>query len=423
MPEPLSPNSDNSSKIVTPKTVGDINDIFNRLDDDADKRESEKKTSEKDKEEDKGNKESKGDEDSEDDESIELKTDEEDEEKLDLSKSDEEEIEINAPPRKRDLLRDYPDLFKKHPFLEKMLYRDKEYSELFGSFDDAKEIAEKSEIFNNFETQLLSGKTDDILKSVKENDVKAFNKIVDDYLPALARVDKDAYYEVVGNMGKQLIMEMVREANSSNNDELKSAALAINQFLFGTSTYSPPQKRVNEKVDSEKNEIEQERLNHLQERFEESRDDLQTKVDNILRSTINEYIDPRGTMTSYVKKNAIKDALDSLHSSLGSDSSIKRSLDKLWRAAVESKFSKESLGRIQSFYLSKAKNSLPTAIKKARTEALKETAPVSREKQEDDSDEVTTPRRGHAPAGRPSQQNKKDGIKQGESVTDFFMRD
>src|SRR3990167_4169941 len=107
-----------------------------------------------------------------DDEEIELKDKDEETEKLDLTKED-EEVEIDTPPRKQQILKDYPDLFKKYPFLEKVLYRDKEYRELFGSFDDAKEIAEKADIFKSFESQLLSGNTTEILKNVKETEPKA----------------------------------------------------------------------------------------------------------------------------------------------------------------------------------------------------------------------------------------------------------
>src|SRR5438105_15498913 len=108
------------------------------------------------------------------------------------------------------------------------MYRDKQYNELFGSFDDAKDIAERSQTFDQFESQLLSGNTEEVLKNVRETDEKAFNIIVDEYLPTLAKVDKEAYFHVVGNLNKRLIMEMVQEANDTNNDDLKQAALLVN---------------------------------------------------------------------------------------------------------------------------------------------------------------------------------------------------
>jgi hypothetical protein len=411
MPEILSPDS--SVKIPTPKTADDINDMFKDLDKTIPADKPEKK-------EVKPEKEIAEPEDEEDEDDLELVEPDEDIEKLDLAKPD-DVGDIEAPPRKKEILKEYPELFKKFPFLEKMMYRDREYSQLFGSFDDAKEIAERSESFNSFETQLLAGNTEEILKGVKETDEKAFNIIVDDYLPTLAKVDKDAYFHVVGNLNRRLIMEMVQEANDTDNEDLKQAALLVNQFVFGSSKFVAPSNRVEKKPAGEDSEAEQERLSFTKERFETARDDLQTRVDNTLRATISDYIDPKGNMTSYVKKNAIADAMRILSSSIASDGSVVKNLDRLWRSAFESKFSKDSLSKIQSFYLSKAKSNLRNAILKARTEALKDLSP-RREKEEVEEEDSTRQRKTITP-GKPSQQKGKSEQRKGESVADFFARD
>ncbi len=348
--EVLSPD-----KPKTPSTADDINDLFNELD----KEEEEKPPKREVEEEEKSIKAKE----EKEEEELELVEPEEEIEKIDLK--EDEELEIEAPPRRKEILAKYPDLFKTFPFLDKILTRDRQYNELFGSFDDAKELAERSEAFNEFEQQLLAGDTSQILSEVKTSDEQAFNKIVDDYLPTLAKVDREAYFHVVGNLNRRLIMEMVQEANDTNNDDLKQAALLVNQFVFGTSKFTAPLARV-EKADSKKDEVEQERLSLVKERFESARDDLQTRVDNTLRATISDYIDPKGAMSPYVKKNAVADAMRYLNSAIESDSGVAKNLDRLWRSAFDSKFSRDSLGRIQSFYLSKAKGNLKAAIMKER---------------------------------------------------------
>ena len=408
------------TKPTSPKTADDINDLFKTIDTET----KEPETKEKEVKEPKKEKEPKDDEqeDEQEDDDLELVEPDDDVEKLDLEEKD-EISDIEAPPRKKEILKEYPELFKKFPFLEKMMYRDKQITELFGSFDDAKEVAEKSEVFNNFETQLLSGNTEEILKSVKETDEKAFNLIVDDYLPTLAKVDKEAYFHVVGNLNKRLIMEMVQEANDTDNDDLKQAALLVNQFVFGSAKFVPPVARV-AKPDEKSSEAEAERLSFVKERFEVARDDLQSRVDNILRATISDYIDPKGNMSSYVKKNAVADAMKILTASIASDPSVGKNLNQLWRSVFDSKFSKDTLGRVQSFYLSKAKGKLKTAIIKARAEALKDARPANRDKETDDDIEETPRKTRNITPGRPaSQPQNKNGMKKGESVSDFFMRD
>jgi hypothetical protein len=406
MPEVLSPDA----KPVTAKTADDINDLFKELDNEPEPKEPKEV---------KEPKEEKEDIETKTDDELELVEPDDDIEKIDLAKP-EDDLEISAPPRKKEILKEYPEIFKKFPFLEKMMYRDREYTQLFGSFDDAKEIAEKAENFNSFETQLLAGNTEEVLKNVKEADERAFNIIVDDYLPTLAKVDKEAYFHVIGNLNKRLISEMYQEAKNTSNDELLQAALLVNQFVFGTSKWTPPTNRVDRSADTKVDEVENERLSFVKERFESSRDDIQGKVDNTLKATISEYIDPKNQMSPYVKKNAVIDAMRILTNSISDNPDVSKQLDKLWRAAFDAKFSKDSLNKIQSFYLGRARGGLKNAILKARAEALKD-APAKREKEEDQ--EETSPIRRTIRPGSPSQPRNKSEMKKGESVTEFFMRD
>lgn len=409
-----------SSEVVDKPAIGGksqtadaINDLFKELDTETPVEEEKEPKKPKEKEEPK-----------EEEDELELAEPEEEIEKIDLKEED--TLEIDAPPRKKEILKKYPDVFKDFPFLEKILYRDRQYNELFGSFDDAKEIAEKSEIFNSFESQLLAGDTEQILKEVKDADEKAFNTIVDEYLPTLHKVSKEAYQHVVGNLNKRLIMEMVAEAEDTKDEDLKQAALIVNRFVFGSSKFVPPSRLVEKVADDKKSEVETERLAFVQERFESARDDLQTKVDNTLRATISDYIDPRGNMSAYVKKNAVADAMRLLSQAVADDPSVQKNLGNLWKASFAAKFSKDSLGKIQSFYLSKAKANLKNAILKARAEALKDARPESRTKETDVEEEENprqSTRRQPAP-GKPRQERgKNDGPRKGESVADFFARD
>lgn len=421
MPLPNNESQVNVPKAPPAKSADDVLDILNTVDDEIPPEDKTPARAKPDKEDEPPP------DDKEDDE-LELVEPDEEVEKLDLTKED-DDLTIDAPPRKKEILKEYPELFKKFPFIEKMLYRDRQYNELFGSFDDAKEAHERAENFSEIEKQLLAGSTEQLLRDVKESDERAYNIIVDDYLTTLAKVDREAYLHVTGNLNKRLIMEMVAEAKESDNKELQEAAVILHQFIFGNSKFEPPKSRVDRSSENneEKNKIEQERIAHEKERFEEARDTLQTRVDNTLRATVSEYIDPRGNMSSYVKKNAINDAMRYLGELINQDKSVQKNLDRLWRAAYENRYSRDSTGKIQSYYLSRAKANLKQAIMKARTEALKD-RPANRDKETDDETreerEETPALRRRIQTGRPAPARTEKGqMKKGESVTDFFMRD
>jgi len=260
---------------------------------------------------------------------------------------------------------------------------------------------------------LLGGSAESILKAVKENNQDAYNKLVDNYLPSLAKVDQQAFHHVVGNVIKQTIIGMYQESRTTQNDALANAAVILNQFVFGTSNFAPP-SQLAKPESPDKSELQSERQKFIQERFETTRDDLATKVANTLKATIEQNIDPRESMTDYVKKNASRDAMEQLNSLIDKDTRFRAILDKLWEKAFQSNFSKDSVDKIRSAYFSKAKTLLPTVIKQARNSALKGLG-----KQTDSVD-----RRGPIPPGKTTTQGSRSPqLKSGMSTLDFFMQD
>jgi hypothetical protein len=101
-------------------------------------------------------------------------------------------------------------------------------------------------------------------------------------------------------------------------------------------------------------------------------------------------------------------------------------LDRLWEKAFEKNFDKESVDRIKSAYLSKAKTLLPSVIKKARNDALKGLG--KRVKEEEEETPTSTDRKGPITAGRSTSQSsgkikKASDIPRGMSTLDVLMQD
>lgn len=423
-------NTPSNNDVKSHMSADDINDAFKSVDNEDEVELAETKDDEevldlKDKKKDKKeSKKAKSEEDSE--EEPEEDEQEDSEEDDDSEEEEEDKIEIDAPPRKKEILKAFPDFFKKFPFMEKMMYRDKQYTELFGSFDDAKEAHNKAESLDEFETDLLKGNTVPILKSLKEQDPKAFDKLVDNYLPALASVDKDAYAEITGNVAKLIIMNLVQRGKETGKEVYNEAALFLNEHLFGSTSFTPIKPRVTEEPKDDK--LEAERKAFIQEKFNDARGDIQTKVDNTLRATISQYIDPNDQLSAFSKKHAINEALSMLHGVINQDGDFRKHLDNLWRGAFGARFSQDSKDKIRSAYLGNAKKYLPSIIKKARAEALKDINPKKKQADEDEDDyseksERKTPKKGRIAPGHPRQ--IKGGVerKQGESVLDFLSRD
>src|SRR6187399_3547761 len=163
------------------------------------------------------------------------------EEELDGPK--EEDLELMTPVRRREILAKYPKLFKDFPYLEKAYYREQQFTEILPTVNDARVAVEKASILDNAERQIQSGDIGPILAAAKADGQETFNRIADNYLPALRAVDQQAYYHVLGNVIKDTIITMVREGRALGDQgaPLQAAANVLNQFIFGSQNFTPPQ--------------------------------------------------------------------------------------------------------------------------------------------------------------------------------------
>jgi len=354
---------------------------------------------------------------------IELEEKEEDEDKVE---PDEEDLELVSAPRRKEILGAYPDLFKKFPYLEKAFYREQKYTEVLPTIQDAEEAIEARNQFRQFESELLGGKTENVLKQVKESDQNAFAKIVDDYLPSLARVDRTAFNHVIASVAQNFATAMASEANNTNNENLMQAAHLLHQFIFGTSQPKPVGNfSKQEEKNPERDRLEQERSQFNQQRLDLATGDIQSKVENTIKATIDRHIDPKGQMTDYVKRVAIKDAMEDLSKLIDGDSRFQVLKDKLWEKACMNNLSRRELETIKATYLDKAKTYLPAVIKKSRSAALQG---LGKRIAGDKSDEsplpvgrTATPRKQQSGNGQVSK--GKENPSHGKSTIDFFNED
>lgn len=334
----------------------------------------------------------------------------------------EEDIDLITPVRTKEILAKYPTLFKDFPYLKAAYFRDKQYTSILPTVSDAKEAVEKSQTLDKFEGDLKKGSTESILKAIKENDATAFGRIVDDYLPSLQRVDPNAFYHIVANIARPLILNMAQRGQATNNDDLKQAALTLNRFLFESDTLTPMQKYAKEpdpNAAKAQTELQREREAFFREKIESVQSDLELKAGNALKTTIDLHIDPKGVMSDYVKRNAIRDCLSHVEQMIGSDRQFRVHLDNLWKRAADENFSRTSQERIRAAYLGKAKTYLPIALQKARNEALKGVSRTNNTNAEPKN------KRGPITPGKAttSSNSGKNEMKPGEKTLDFLMRD
>jgi hypothetical protein len=327
----------------------------------------------------------------------------------------EDQLELVTPVRRKEILAKYPTLFKDFPYLEKAYYRDAAFTEMFTTPQEAKEAVEAKGVLDNFEKDVMSGNITTILKSVKQTDGEAFNNIADNYMAALHEADQAAYYHVIGNISKNTILAMLKEARAQKSEALESAATILNQFLFGNSEWKPPSNLSKSKKedDGREAEIAKKEADYNRKQFEGARGELNTRVNSAISKTITANIDPKNTMTEFVRNAAIREVTDNLTRLIGKDARFTSLNDKLWEAGFKASFSQEAKDRIVRAYFSKAKTVLPALIKQARVNALRGMGKrVNASEQEEQPD-----KKGPIPSGRPRSQERSSGkIKEAKDI-------
>ena len=363
--------------------------------------------------------------------------DEEDKEVKELEEELDNEIEpddeklelIDERASRKEILKAYPDIFKKFPSLEKSIYREQAYSKIFPSIDDAKSAQESTDIIQKVDSDLREGNLKNIISIIKGNK-PAFNKMVDNYLPLLYETDKDAYFHVVGNTVKQTVQNLVNAAKETDDEEtqtsLMQTARGLYKFVFNSTKWEAPTSLSSDDDTnpSEESKISKERESLRNERYQAAKSDIESSLERSFKKTIEKHIDPKRVMSDYVKRTAVRDAYEQLTSLIDKDPNYKRVLLKSWQVAANSNFSKDALAKIKENSVNLSRAKLALAIKKARVEALKGIGKrVKAEK--DDTEEETDPptKRSVGKTKTDSPKSSKSTIPPGMSVTDFIMKD
>lgn len=302
---------------------------------------------------------------------------------------DEEDLELIAPARKAEILKAYPDLFKKFPYLEKAYYREQQFSEIFPTPADAKEAFEKSEALDNFEKNLVAGDSKELFTTLKEIDQNGYHKFIDNFLPNLAETDERAYGNVIGNIIKHAVRTMAGKGKKIGSADLETAAHILYKFTFGDSEWQEPQSLAKNEVKdpNDPNKAAEEKEQKIAAReFERNQTSLGTKINSTLKATIDANIDTKDQMSEYVKKQASRDAFEEVSKILNSDSRLKSILNTLWERAAKSDYADSDLNAIKAAIKARASAVLPAALKKARIEALRGMGKRTTEKLDDDTD-------------------------------------
>lgn len=165
-------------------------------------------------------------------ESVADEDEDEPEEELGPEELDSDLEEIQGRVSFRDLKAKYPDIFKKVPELRHALNREREYSELFPTVEDAKSAAASNETLQQFDAQITAGVSIHMLASMAQKAPETFQKYTQGFLPSLKEISPRAYYHVVAPAIVEALATVQEHAKTLGSKDLALSVQNISRVLF-----------------------------------------------------------------------------------------------------------------------------------------------------------------------------------------------
>jgi hypothetical protein len=324
----------------------------------------------------------KGDEEDEKDEEEKDKEDKEDEEK-----KDEDDVKFGERrPSFKEVKEKYPDLFKTFPSLRDAFFREGEYTKIFPTVDDAKEAQDELTTLQDLRDHVLEGDFGVILESARDADVRSFDKLVDNLLPALYKVDSDAFARAITPSIENLVRTAYREGLSKSDEDLQGAALQLSKWFFGsqdvargTASGGNKGERTSPDKQNEREErLERDRKDFEVQRFRDAYNVVYSDCNDALRGEISDGIDPDNELSSYVKEKLVDDVVNAIDEELKKDPDHLALMNSKWRRAKQSGYDRESLRRIVNAYRARAKSLIVPVRSRLKSKALGPSAKKAR---------------------------------------------
>lgn len=281
-----------------------------------------------------------------------------------------DEIGDYSPVPKDQLLKAYPDIFKKFPQIKNTFLREEKFTELFPTVEDAETAAGYQEAFSNFENHIASGNPEHLLDSVKKMNQQTFERFTGNFLDTLYKVDREQYNEVIRPVARRLIKYVYGQGINTGNENLQHAAGHISQLLFGNPNVEqlPDDKKKSQEKNPEQEEFEKKKAAHEQRMYDTSVGEVGSYVDKKMDVFLSN-IDTAGKLTDYAKKKLVVDIKEEVGRVLGKETPLMRTLANLWKRASQFGYSPESKRKIADLYTSRAKQVAPAIAKRLYREA------------------------------------------------------
>jgi hypothetical protein len=260
----------------------------------------------------------------------------------------------------------YPDLAKDKDF-QNMFHREKAFSEVFPTVEDAREASVAAQTMEFFDNSLVEGDPKVLLSALNENVV---TKFAENVLPALYQVNPSLFARATQPLMIELLNSVAERAESTKDENLAISAKNIAKFIFGKFEIPSRTQRTTPELEQERQRLQQERQTIAQRTENQFFERADKSIARQLRKVVEEGLDPKGELSDFTKNALVKQIIEDTKSTLMTDEMFKSKVKNLHRLARNAGFPEDYLPRFISTYLGRAKSLALTLRAKHKSAAV-----------------------------------------------------
>ncbi len=306
------------------------------------------------------------------DDTPELETEEEKPEEEDPLEEKADESKPGTPPFNA-LRKEHPDIFKKYPQIQANYFQAEQFKEYFPTIDDAKEAAQKSEIFDYFDSSVTKGDLNLVVEAINQNDPGALNNVADTILPILQSKNPQLYVRAI----KPVIVNMLQYANALGDRHtdkeyganVKAAVTVLANIIFGESgipTSAAPQPQ----PDPEKQKLQEAHSALVTQQLSNFQNETYRTTASALKAEIETNLDPNQKLTKFTRDKLIETIFTDVNERLAKDPNTQKLMQSLWNNAPKSGLGENAKLQLKRAFLGRAKLIIPQIRSKRFAEAL-----------------------------------------------------
>lgn len=251
------------------------------------------------------------------------------------------------------LKKEFPDALKSNPALRQVFFREKAFSDIYTSVDEAREAAGNSEFLQGLSTALNNGNIKGVIETLSDT---AKTNLAENFITALPH---DLFVKATAPLIANILNDAFESAEQHSNQNLRNAVLHLSRFLTGR--FELPKriaatKKEDPQLLQERQQFENERRNFYYGRQTAFLNEADVAVAQGLNRLLSTGLDPSGSMSQFMKNAIIAETSRDLKEYVNRDKAFVAVLDDLYKRAQRTGFDHDSKSRLVSAYLGRVKD-------------------------------------------------------------------